>query len=251
MLRRLRRAAAMGFALAACVLHLCMARLRGPLSLEGRAQWLHECARRTVARLGIRSECQGQAPARGLVVSNHLSYLDILLFSAAMPCCFVSKSEIGGWPFFGSLARAAGTIFLDRSSHASASAVAGEISARLRLGVPILLFPEGTSTDGRRVLRFHSRLLEPAAQAGAPITAAAVSYAAQGGVEERELCWYGDEAFMANLWRLMGFAGLSAKVCFAPPKVYSVGTSAAQTHAEVEAMRRFGAERAEQSMDRP
>ncbi len=184
------------------------------------------------------------------MVSNHLSYLDILLFAAAMPCCFVSKREIGGWPFFGQLARAAGTIFLNRSSHASATAVAHEISARFQLPIPILLFPEGSSTDGRRILRFHSRLFDPATQNGAPITAAAVRYAAQSGVEERELCWYGDEVFVTNLWKLLGVRGLCGKVCFGRPKVYSDRSiAAAQTHAEVEAMRKQGTATVEQSAD--
>lgn len=240
-LRRFRRAVALGFALALLVLRFWLARLRGPHTLERRAQWLHLSARRALATLGIRLEVEGQPPARGLVVSNHLSYLDILLFSAAMPCCFVAKTEVSGWPFFGKAARAAGTIFLDRSSHASAVSVSGEISGRLQLPVPVLLFPEGTSSDGAQVLRFHSRLLEPAIQAGAPITAAAVHYAAEGGVEERELCWYGDDVFVTHLWKVMGFAGLSGRVSLGRPKVYSDRrTATAETHAEVEVMRQEG-----------
>ena len=72
---------------------------------------------------------EGQPPTCGLVVSNHLSYLDIVIISAAMPCFFVAKMEIGGWPFFGKAARSGGTIFLDRSSLASAKSVAEQMTA--------------------------------------------------------------------------------------------------------------------------
>ena len=161
---------------------------------------------------GHRDQVEGQPPACGLVVSNHLSYLDIIIISAAMPCFFVAKMEIGGWPFFGKAARTGGTIFLDRSSLASAMSVAEQMTERLRLPVPVLLFPEGTSTDGAEVLRFHSRLIDPATTAGAPITAAAIRYVLEGGVEERELCWFGDEQFMPHLWKVLGVAGFSAQL---------------------------------------
>ncbi|MGC9159522.1 MAG: lysophospholipid acyltransferase family protein, partial [Terracidiphilus sp.] len=175
-LRAVRRAVALGGALALVAARFCLLRLRGPLTLARRALWLQSASRQVLAGLGIRFQVEGRPPVRGLVVCNHLSYLDILILSAAMPCFFVSKKEISHWPFFGWAARVAGTIFLDRASLASANAVAGEIAERLKLPVPVLLFPEGTSTDGSQVLRFHARLIAPATAAGAPVTAAALSY---------------------------------------------------------------------------
>ena len=238
-LRALRRAVALGFILAFCVLRYWSVRLRGPLSLERRALWLHTSACMVLDSLGIRCRIEGRPPARGLVVSNHLSYLDILVLSAAMPCFFVAKAEIGGWPFFGKAARTGGTIFLDRSSRASAEYVAGQIAERLNLPVPLLLFPEGTSTDGSRMLRFHSRLFEPAVAAAKPITAAAVRYVAEGGVQERELCWFADGTFLPHLWKTLGIASFSAEVRFAEPRVYfDRCTAASQTHVEIAAMRK-------------
>ena len=93
-----------------------------------------------------------------LVVANHLSYLDIVILSAAMPCFFVAKAEIDKWPYFGKAARVGGTMFIDRSSLASAERVAAMIGERLKLPVPVLFFPEGTSTDGT-MLRFHSQAI--------------------------------------------------------------------------------------------
>ena len=238
MLRRIRRAVALVFALALCVLRYWLKRMRGPLTLEQRAVWLQQAARMILKSVGIGSHVEGQPPVCGLVVSNHLSYLDIVIISAAMPCFFVAKMEIGGWPFFGKAARTGGTIFLDRSSLASAMTVAEQMTERLRLPVPVLLFPEGTSTDGAQVLRFHSRLIDPATTAGAPITAAALRYEIEGGVEERELCWYGDESFATHLWKVLGVAGFSAQLRFFEPKIYpDRRTAADETHAEITAWR--------------
>ncbi len=238
MFRRFRRAVALGFALALCILRFWLARLRGPLTLERRAQWTQSSARMILAGLGIRYRIEGKPPTHGLVVANHLSYLDILILSAAMPCFFVAKVEIVGWPFFGKAARSGGTIFLDRSSLASATTVADQMAERLKLPVPLLLFPEGTSTDGSKVLRFHSRLIDPATSVGAPITAAAIRYVIDGGVDERELCWFGDTMFLPHLLKALGTPGFSADLIFGEPRVYPDRRSAADaTHAEITAMR--------------
>jgi 1-acyl-sn-glycerol-3-phosphate acyltransferase len=240
-LRAFRRAVALGSALAACVLNYWLMRLYGAMTMERRALWLQQASRGVLASLGIRTRVKGEAPKRGLIVSNHLSYLDILILSAAAPCFFVSKAEIDRWPYFGRAARAGGTIFIVRGNRASAEATAAEIAQRLTMAVPVLLFPEGTSTDGSRVSRFHSRLMQPAIAAGAPVTPAAVRYTIEGGVPERELCWYGDAAFLPHLWKALGTAGFSADLRFGEPHVYTDRhVAAARTHAEVEAMRGDG-----------
>ncbi len=237
-LRAARRAVALGLALALCVLRFWFARLRGPLTLERRARWLQSSCRLVMASLGIHYQVEGQPPERGLVVANHLSYLDILILSAAMPCFFVAKAEIKGWPFFGKAARIGGTLFIDRSSLASAEKVSALIAKRLALPVPVLFFPEGTSSDGSALLPFHSRLFEPAVRARAPVTAAAVRYVLAEGAEERDLCWFGDDAFLPHLWKALGTPGFSAEVRFGEPQVYTHRRTAAdQTHAEITAMR--------------
>ncbi len=209
------------------------------MTLERRAFWLQGSARAILKVLDIRTQVEGQPPICGLVVSNHLSYLDIIITEgAAMPCFFVSKIEVGGWPFFGKAARSGGTIFLDRSSRESANAVAEQMTERLKLSIPVLLFPEGTSTEGAMVLRFHSRLIDPATTIGAPITASAIRYVIDGGVEERELCWYGDEGFTSHLWKVLGVTGFEARLHFGEPRIYSDRRVAAdEAHAEITAWR--------------
>lgn len=233
---------ALAFALAMCVVRFWLARLRGPMTLERRALWMQGAARLVLKALGIKTQVEGQPPKSGLVVSNHLSYLDIIIISAAMPCFFVAKMEINRWPYFGKAARAGGTIFVDRSSVASATSVAEQMMERLKLPVPVLLFPEGTSTDGAQVLRFHSRLIDPAIVAGAPITSAAIRYAIDGGMAERELCWFGDEEFMPHLWKVLGVNGFGAQLHFGEPRIYEDRRVAAdQTHAEIVAWRKRNA----------
>jgi len=233
-MRACRRAVTLAFTLMMCMVRLAFARLRGPLTLVGRAYWVQSSSRSILARLGIEYTVEGVPPSSGLVVANHLSYLDILIFSAAVPCFFVAKAEIANWPFFGIATRSGGTIYIDRSSRASANKVAAVIAERLDLPVPILFFPEGTSSDGSSLLRFHTRLFEPAVRAKAPVTAAAVRYILQDGTPERELCWFGDAPFLPHLWKALGVAGFSAAVRFGEPQIYPDRRAAAeQTHAEI------------------
>jgi 1-acyl-sn-glycerol-3-phosphate acyltransferase len=237
-LRRCRRAVALAIALLGCIIRYWLARLHGPLTVERRALWLQSACRGVLASVGVQVTFEGQPPARGLVVSNHLSYLDIAIFAAIVPCCFVSKKEVVRWPFFGEAARAGGTIFLDRSSLASANAVASLMAERLTHPIPVLLFPEGTSTDGSQVLRFHGRLIHPAIEVGSPITAASIRYMPGGNAQERELCWFGDAAFLPHLWGVLGVNGFAAHVRFGQPQVYEDRRIAAEeTRAEVVAMR--------------
>lgn len=161
----------------------------------------------------MQAESRGARPGEGLICSNHLSYLDILVYASLLPCVFVSKREVRSWPLFGWLARCGGTIFLDRQSRTAADEAARQMMQAMQAGVPVLLFPEGTSTDGSTVLRFHPSLMEPAVQLGVPMRAAAIAY--PGGAE-REVCWYGEAAFVPHLLRVLGTSGIAGAVEFYP-----------------------------------
>jgi 1-acyl-sn-glycerol-3-phosphate acyltransferase len=236
--RAIRRAVTLGLALVYCLLRSLVSRLTGPDTPERRAQWNHSCALMVIDLLGIRLKITGKPPERGLLVSNHLSYLEVLIYGAALPCYLVSKAEIGRWPFFGPLARAGGTLFVDRSSLASAIAVSEQIAQRLKGTVPVLFFPEGTSTDGTQLLRFHSRLFTPAVDAGVPVTAASVRYVTGDGAPESDLCWFGDAEFLPSILKTLGAPNFSAEIHFGEPRIYTNRRAAADaTHAEIEAMR--------------
>jgi 1-acyl-sn-glycerol-3-phosphate acyltransferase len=111
------------------------------------------------------------------------------------------------------------------------------------LRIPVLFFPEGTSTDGT-MLRFHSRLFQPAIDARVPVTAACISYETSDRTPERNLCWFGDDTFAPHLLRTLRTQGIQAKLRFGNPRLYSERRTAAdETFQEIAAMRAGAKER--------
>jgi lyso-ornithine lipid O-acyltransferase len=191
------------------------------LTLADRAEWLQASCALVLQRLSISLKTEGPLPASGLVVSNHLSYFDILLHASSGPRIFVSKAEVRSWPLFGWLARCGGTIFIVRGTRSGATEAAMAIEYALRSGVTVVLFPEGTSTDGTTLLPFHSFLFEPAVEAETLVTAAAISYESDGA-EERDLCYYGDMNFVANLMDALGRRNVRGMLRFdSRPRIYN------------------------------
>jgi len=183
------------------------------------AQWLHESCSRCVRALGVELSVQGSLPTHGLIVSNHLSYIDIGVLSAAVPCVFVSKAEVEDWPIFGRYARWAGSVFVRRHDRADAARANVSLGASLGNGVPVVLFPEGTTTDGERVLRFHSTMLQPAIDTAAAITPSAIRYELDEGDPAREVCWWGDMRLLSHMWNLAGKKSIQAKIIFGEPVI--------------------------------
>jgi 1-acyl-sn-glycerol-3-phosphate acyltransferase len=181
------------------------------------AQWLHESCARGLRALDVQLSVSGEFPAGGLMVSNHLSYLDILAFSAAVPCVFVSKAEVNDWAIIGRYARWAGTVFVIRHDRSDAARANVSVGESLQNGVPVVLFPEGTTTDGQRVLRFHSTMLQPAIDAGAPITPCAITYELDEGNVGTEVCWWGAMPLLPHFWNLMGKKIIRVHVAFGEP----------------------------------
>ena len=139
-------------------------------SLSARAGWLHRFCRRLVRLLGYRPTYGGDAPRGGLLVSNHLSYLDVIVLAARAPLVFVAKRELRGWPGLGLLIGLSGTIFIDRGRRNDVTRAGSELEAALEQGVTVCLFAEGTSSDGATVLPFRSSLLAPAVNQGCRAT---------------------------------------------------------------------------------
>ncbi len=172
------------------------------------------------------------------MVSNHLSYLDVLAYASLSPCVFVAKQEVRGWPVFGRFATMAGTVYVDRRRGAANDNAVAWMEGALAAGVPVVLFPEGTSSDGAQVLRFHSRFFEPAIRAHAMVTAAAIGYASSTA-SEGTLAYHGEAVFGTHLVRTLGQANLKARVIFAAEgKRYADRKDAARaTQSEVEWLR--------------
>src|SRR5271167_2887770 len=185
------------------------------------ALWLHESCRRGLAAINVQLSTTRQLPSSGMIVSNHLSYLDILALSAALPCVFVSKAEVERWVIFGRYARWAGTVFVHRHDRADAARANVSVAESLENGVPVVLFPEGTTTDGHRVLRFHSTMLQPAIDAAALIAPCAITYELDDGDMGREVCWWGDMTLLPHVWNLLGKEVIRARIVFGEPMLAS------------------------------
>ncbi len=194
-------------------------KLRRGASRAECAEWLDQSCARGLAAINLQLSTIGSSPSQGLVVSNHLSYVDILVLSGAMACVFVSKAEVEHWPIFGRYARWAGSVFVRRHDRADAARANVSVAESLQSGVPIVLFPEGTTTEGESVLRFHSTMLQPAIDAGAPITPCAITYELDEGDVGQEVCWWGDMALLPHAWNLLGKKVIRARIAFGEPRV--------------------------------
>ncbi|MFD1913754.1 lysophospholipid acyltransferase family protein [Halodurantibacterium flavum] len=172
--------------------------------------------------LGIRLRVTGRPmTGRGAIVANHASWLDIFTLNAPQRIYYVSKSEVAGWPGIGWLARATGTVFITRSGR-EAQTQRAQFEARLRAGHRLLFFPEGTSTDGRRVLPFKSTLFAAFFSDGLDdileIQPVSVIYHAPDGADPRFYGWWGDMAFGPHLLRVLAQPRQgAAEVIFHPP----------------------------------
>ncbi|HXD46230.1 MAG TPA: lysophospholipid acyltransferase family protein [Pseudolabrys sp.] len=198
------------------------------------------------------------APLRGrpvLFVSNHVSWLDIIAIGSIQPVAFVAKSEVRKWPLVGITATMQRTVFVERAKrHQTADAVT-QMVERLKGGTPVVLFAEGTSSDGNRVLPFRSALLgavEMAARHGGvpglAIQPMAICYTASQGIplgrQHRPLAaWYGDLDFMPHIRALIGRTALDAVVSFGAAVPAEAGlTRKAMTQALEQETRRLMAE---------
>lgn len=160
--------------------------------------------------LGLRLSGQGQPlRGRGAMVANHASWVDIFALNAAAPLYFVSKVEVAGWPGIGWLARATGTLFVTRD-RAEASGQKLMMEARLRAGHRLLFFPEGTSSDGRRVLPFKPTLFAAFFEHDLAdllqVQPVSVTYHAPPGRDARFYGWWGDMDFGAHLLAVLAAA---------------------------------------------
>jgi lyso-ornithine lipid O-acyltransferase len=186
--------------------------------LQGRVEWLQRTALAHARWVNLDIRVRGTIPREGLVVCNHVSYLDIVALSAIGRYAFVAKKEVAGWPLFGTYARLGATIFVDRERRGAVTDVSREMASHLDSGVPLVLFPEGTSTDGSRVLPFRSSLLEPVVQLRSPITACGLRYILKDGNPGEEVAYWGDMTLVPHLLNLLRKRGVRVELCFGSPR---------------------------------
>jgi len=200
-----------------------------------RSRWLQWCSCRTLRVFSVQFEARGPLPPAGLLVCNHLSYLDILVLVALTPAVFVSKSEVQNWPVFGWFAKRSGTLFVDRTRRSDVTRMNAEIDRTLSGGNILVLFPEGTSWNGSEILPFKSSLLEPIVGSKHPLSVGRVTYALDDGLVEQDVCYWGDMTFLPHFLNLMTKRHIRARVTFAPIAQPAADRKelARQLHAEV------------------
>jgi lyso-ornithine lipid O-acyltransferase len=181
-----------------------------------RALWLQRASRRVLRLFQFKTQMTGPVPVRGLLISNHLSYLDVLVLSSLTPAVFVSKHDVKFWPVFGRFAVLAGTVFVDRARRFQVGQVNDEITAALNQGALVVLFPEGTSSNGQTLLPFKSSLLEPATNPARPLAIGWIHYEIDDGDPGAEVCYWGDHAFFPHMLNLLGKRTVRATVRFGP-----------------------------------
>lgn len=175
-------------------------------------------AARNVARIfAMRVTVTGAPPAAPCcLVSNHLGYVDIILFATQIDCVFVSKSEVQRWPIIGRIVSDMDTIFIDREKRHDVVRVNDHIARAWTAGESIMLFPEGTSTAGNGVRPFRPSLLEHAARNGLPVHYACIWYRTPEDTPpaSESVCWWGDMTFHRHLWTMLSLPGFEAHVHF-------------------------------------
>jgi len=194
-----------------------------------------------------------------LMVGNHTSYFDILVLSSLAQISFVAKSEVAGWPIFGILAKLQQAVFVERARRSQTGEARDQIRERLLAGDALVLFPEGTSNDGNRVLPFKSALMgaveteigkDPQGRPlYVPVQPVSLAYVGVHGIpmgrENRPLyAWYGDMELVPHLWEALLSGPMEVVVEFHPPITVDAAGGRKAMAAQVEAIVRRGQARA-------
>jgi lyso-ornithine lipid O-acyltransferase len=192
-----------------------------PKTRAARAAWLSHFCARLARSMEIRLNVVGPVPMQDAIISNHLTYVDIVLHAAARPCVFVSKIELRSTPLLGWMSMMSGTVYVARGFGGSAAKAAEGMAKGLRDGLPVVFFPEGTTGVGDEpTLPFRSGLLMQTLEAEVPIVPAFISYelspkdVAAGRTLRNDVHW-GPQSLPAHMWAFFGLHELKATIRFA------------------------------------
>lgn len=174
-------------------------------------RWSQIWFRGVLRALNVRLQILGPVPeGDGLLAGNHVSWLDIAVLVSAKPVIFVSKDEVAHWPLIGWMARGGDTLFIQRGAHGTRQ-LNQDITATLLQGRSVVIFPEGTTTAGPGVRRFHSRLYAGAIASKMPVLPFAVRY------REASAPYVDQQSLAQNLWAIMAEPQLDVELHFGPP----------------------------------
>jgi 1-acyl-sn-glycerol-3-phosphate acyltransferase len=225
---RLLRAARVGLHLVSAALTVASVY---PFIGDARRLWLKQrWSRQLLDILGVRIDAQLSGAAPGsLFVINHVSWLDIYALNAARPMAFVAKAEVSRWPLVGWLSANTDTLFLSRENRRQAREMNARISEMLVDDKDVACFPEGTTSDGAHVLKFHSALLQSAIDSGRPVQPVALAYYDAAGRRSRAPAYAGETTMGESLAAILACRALTVRLQPTPlldPRVMSRGEMA-------------------------
>ncbi len=192
------------------------------LNAEQRQLRTQVWSRAMLGCLGIKLIVKGNPALNGplLLVANHMSWLDITALHAARFCRFVSKADIQKWPFIGVLASGIGTLFIERESRRDAMRVVNHMTQSLQAGDVLAVFPEGTTTDGTGLLKFHANLVQAAIAADAPVQPVALQFIdITTGQRSTAPCYVGDDTLAQSVWRTLTTPHIAVVIHFGAPQL--------------------------------
>jgi len=179
---------------------------------------LQAWAKRACSVMGLRVDVEGlpEGSQAGLVVSNHLSWLDIIVHASLLPLRFTSTTVIIKWPVIGAFIASTHPVLVDRASRPASRKALRDFAKTMKNGIYLIVYPEGTSSDGRAgVLPFKSTSFAAVSALDLQVFPLVMSYAEPQG--RQTVCWYGDMTFMPHVWRVTGYSRIDVKVRFLPP----------------------------------
>ncbi|MBU0587512.1 MAG: 1-acyl-sn-glycerol-3-phosphate acyltransferase [Gammaproteobacteria bacterium] len=192
------------------------------LTPEQRQQRIQAWSVEMLACLSIKLIVKGTPPKTGpvMLVSNHISWLDITSLHAARFCRFVSKADVRRWPLIGFLAEGIGTLFIQRESRRDAMRVVYHMVESLREGDVLAVFPEGTTGDGVKLLPFHANLLQAAIATNGPVQPVALDYIdVKTGERSMAPCYVGDDTLLGSVWRTLTAPAIAVVITFGEPQL--------------------------------
>jgi 1-acyl-sn-glycerol-3-phosphate acyltransferase len=214
--------------------------IKRPTTLQQRAAWLQRFSKRLLHAMAIKTTCTGTFPESGVIVSNHTSYLEVIALAALHPCVFVAGAELESIPLLGYMATMAGTVYVQRGHGGSALKAKASIESAAQARVPIVIFPEGTTSDGSSLLKFRGGALGQAMEVGMQVTAAFVTYQftqqnAPGATIRNDVAFWGDAQLFPHIFHLLSLRGIQANLRFAECPIAFTGGPIHRKQAAAEA----------------
>ena len=213
------------FKLSRAILHL----LRGywiiktqftKINEKQRANHVQQWSAQLLSILGLQLRVIGEPIASGMIVANHISWLDNVAIHAAHFCRFIAKSDIKNWPVIGYLTDQTGMLFIERTSRRDAHRVVEVVAARLQAGDCVAVFPEGTTGEGRELLPFHANMIQSAIEANSKVQPVAIRYIDSASSEQSFApSFIGDDTLLQSVWRTLRAKPMTAVLVFGEPEL--------------------------------